>query len=40
MVGDDAVLTNTVRVDANAPILAQFRGGVKVWKTLIRAENF
>ncbi len=40
MVGDDAVLTNTVRADANAPILAQLRTGVRVWKTPVRAENF
>lgn len=39
MVGDDAILTNTVRADANTPILSQFRTGVRVWKTLIRPEN-
>jgi hypothetical protein len=40
MIGDDAVITNTVRSDANAMITAQFKAGVRVWNTLIRAENF
>jgi hypothetical protein len=40
MIGDDAVITNTVRADANAMITAQFKAGVRVWNTLIRAENF
>lgn len=40
MVGDDALLTNSVLQKANATILNQFRTGVRVWKTLIRPENY
>ncbi len=40
MVGEDALLSNSVRPDANTPILNQFRTGVRVWKTLIRPENY
>lgn len=40
MVGDDAILTNSVSQSANGAILNQFRTGVRVWKTLIRPENF
>ena len=40
MVGDDAILTNSVSPDMSADILNQFRTGVRVWKTLIRPENY
>lgn len=40
MVGEDAIITNNVLQSANAPILNQFRTGVRVWKKLIRTENF
>lgn len=40
MVGDDAVLTNSVAPDLSAQILNQFRTGVRVWKTLVRPENY
>ena len=40
MVGDDAILTNSVAPDLSPIILNQFRTGVRVWKTLIRPENY
>ncbi len=40
MVGDDAIIANSVLQKANASILNQFRTGVRVWKTLIRPENY
>ena|GEM_PF-3885649 len=40
MVGEDAILANTVLQDANAQILNQFRTGVRVWKTLVKPENY
>lgn len=40
MVGEDAILSNSVRQDANAQILNQFRTGVRVWKKLVRPENY
>ncbi len=40
MIGEDAIVTNPVKQDANPVIANQFRTGVRVWKTLIRPENF
>lgn len=40
MVGEDAILSNNMHQDANGKILNQFRTGVRVWKTLIRPENY
>ncbi|MCL2517609.1 MAG: hypothetical protein FWF15_03500 [Oscillospiraceae bacterium] len=40
LVGEDAILSNSVKQDASAVILNQFRTGVRVWKTTIRPENF
>jgi hypothetical protein len=40
MVSEDAVLSNSVMPAANKRILDQFRAGVRVWKTLVRAENY
>lgn len=40
MIGDDAVIHNNVLAQANGPIKEQFRGGVRVWKTLIRPGNY
>lgn len=40
MVGDDAILTNSIAPDMSADILNQFRTGVRVWKTLIRPANY
>jgi hypothetical protein len=40
MIGEDAIITNNVKQDANPVILNQFRTGVRVWKTLIRPENY
>lgn len=40
MIGEDAILTNSVLASANSTITNQFRTGVRVWKTLIRPENY
>ena len=40
LVGEDAILANNVMQDANAQILNQFRTGVRVWKKVIRPENY
>jgi hypothetical protein len=40
MVGEDALITNSVRAESNQQIANQFRTGVRVWKTLIRPENY
>ncbi len=40
MIGEDAIITNQVKQDASPIIANQFRTGVRVWKTLIRPENF
>lgn len=40
MIGDDALLFNTVQQDLSARIINQLRTGVRVWKTLIRPSNY
>ena len=40
MIGDDALLANSILQKANASILNQFRTGVRVWKTKILPENY
>ncbi len=40
MIGEDAIIANPIKQDANPVISNQFRTGVRVWKTLIRPENY
>ena len=40
MVGEDAVLANAVAPSLSSQILNQFRTGVRVWKVLVRPENY
>lgn len=40
MVGEDALLYNASYAALNGLILSQLRAGVRVWKTLIRPENY
>lgn len=40
MVGEDAVLTNSVMAEASQAILTQLRTGVRFWKTQVRPANF
>ena len=40
MVGEDAILTNTIMPQLSAQILDQFRAGVRVWNTKISASNY
>ena len=40
LVGEDAMLHNSVLAEASARILNQCRAGLRVWKTLIRPENY
>jgi hypothetical protein len=40
MVGEDAIIANSIQQNCNGQILNQFRTGVRVWKQLIRPENF
>ena len=40
MVGEDAIISNAIQPDLNARLLQQARAGLRVWKTLIRPENY
>lgn len=40
MVGEDAIISNAIHPDLNARLLQQARAGLRVWKTLIRPENY